>query len=581
MIISSLSTVTESKRSVADQVRHTWSQEYVVKELEAMGNSGTSVALEFLKGGRIPTSRSGREFVVVSDLDWSRLAIQDRSQLWFLQQWYFIRACALEYRTSGTFDTTLKVLPAIRAWMEVNLEPTALAERDQLNWHDHATALRCVHLIAFLMLLEKAGVDIGAELPHLDECIVIHLRLLTSDEFYSKRTNHGFDQAVALYLIANVFDLGELSSNAIMVARKRLLDEMSFAFSDDGVHVENSPSYHPSMMARLLQTQSLLAAYEKESITFDFDGVLTKAMDFLTYALRPDGFVPLLGDSQMQSVRTDFVSPSSKSATAHLRYSASQGAAGERPLFSTKIFPLAGYAFLRSKWGGKADFTDVIHLSVKCGFLSTYHRHDDDNNILLYAYGEDWLIDGGIYKYEESDPLRIYMRSSFAHNVVSVANAEVARSVLVKARRSGFISWATTGARSEVVGRSFTTAGFRYERGVCLDRETNTVEIADRMIRLDKGGPDTFQLRFHFPNDKEVARSSGGVIDLRSRTSGRIMRIELLDGAFSSVEFHSGQRAPSYAGWHSPEIGKVVPATTIVLHAGDRSHLQSKVRLSF
>jgi hypothetical protein len=567
--------------AVAKQVESLWSQPYIIREFEEIGNSGAATILQALRDHRIPVGKSDRDFIELTLLDWANPPIKDRSQLWLLQQWYFIRGCILEYRTSGTFDSVREVLPVIRSWMEVNLEPYALTNRDNLNWHDHVTALRCTHLLCYLMLLHKMGADVQTEIPRLNECVTVHLKLLTSREFYSRRTNHGFDQAVALYLMSNALNLGDLSREGARTGRERLLDEATFAFNAEGVHVENSPSYHPSMMARLLQAQNLLNAYEANPIDFDFVGTLTKAMDFLTYALRPDGLLPLFGDSQERRVHFEFNKTISGTIADNLQYSLDCGVSGEKPRFNTRVFPQAGYAFLRSQWGDKTNFSEIIHLSFKCGFLSTYHRHDDDNNVLLYAFGEDWLIDGGIYKYQEDDPLRIYMRSTLAHNVISVENVRAARAVPPKNHRSGFSSWSTVDGISQVVGKSYTILGFRYERTLRLDRGSKAIEIEDEMIRCEKGGANTFQQRFHCPMDKEITIVSNMTIDVRGRTSGRTMRIDVVDGTFDAVEVVSKQKTPTYAGWHSSEIGALSPAQTIIFHVRKRAQVKSKFKLSF
>src|SRR5690606_34093799 len=84
----------------------------------------------------------------------------------------------------------------------------------------------------------------------------------------------------------------------------------------------------------------------------------------------------------------------------------------------------SGYAIYRSSWGPGANQTHVI---MKSGFLSKYHRQDDDLNILIYAYGEDWLIDSGLYNHNQKDPIRIYMRSIKAHNVPYIPGVSIDR----------------------------------------------------------------------------------------------------------------------------------------------------------
>src|SRR5690606_7689348 len=48
-----------------------------------------------------------------------------------------------------------------------------------------------------------------------------------------------------------------------------------------------------------------------------------------------------------------------------------------------------------------------------------YHRHDDDLSLALW-WGTDWFLDGGAFSYAEQHPVRRYLRSKWAHNVVVV-----------------------------------------------------------------------------------------------------------------------------------------------------------------
>src|SRR5690606_20662359 len=68
-------------------------------------------------------------------------------------------------------------------------------------------------------------------------------------------------------------------------------------------------------------------------------------------------------------------------------------------------------------------FDKAFHLIVKAGCSSRYHHQQDEGHINLYAGGEDWLIDSGLYNYISVDPIRRYMRSRSAHNVPLISHA--------------------------------------------------------------------------------------------------------------------------------------------------------------
>ncbi|HBS26620.1 MAG TPA: hypothetical protein DD827_05735, partial [Gammaproteobacteria bacterium] len=71
---------------------------------------------------------------------------------------------------------------------------------------------------------------------------------------------------------------------------------MNFAFNHEGVHVENSPAYHVGMTANLVRARFVVETLGID-ITFDFDGLLNKALLFTTWITGPDRRLALLGDS--------------------------------------------------------------------------------------------------------------------------------------------------------------------------------------------------------------------------------------------------------------------------------------------
>ncbi|MCK7580979.1 MAG: heparinase II/III-family protein [Chromatiales bacterium] len=77
------------------------------------------------------------------------------------------------------------------------------------------------------------------------------------------------------------------------------------------------------------------------------------------------------------------------------------------------VLPESGWAFYRNKWQDKNDF----YFLAKCGYKSDYHRQDDDTSFVLYFKGEEWITDGGLYNYQETDSERKFIRSYHAHSM--------------------------------------------------------------------------------------------------------------------------------------------------------------------
>ncbi|KAA1286176.1 MULTISPECIES: heparinase II/III family protein [Alcaligenes] len=359
-------------------------------------------------------------------------------------------------------------------------------------WHDHATALRLDRLSR-----------IKLQFPQCDfmDLAQRHAELLMRDDFYSKHTNHGFDQALSLILAALAFPEAEAAGAWRELGLARLNAEIHFAFTDEGVHVENSPAYHFGMISNMLRARRLLKASGQYSA--DFDEHFDKALRFLIWVTRPDRFLAYMGDSTSYrpSVHPELVDLPS---VPLVEWVSTGGRVGTEPTGNFAVYEESGYAAYRSSWKSWPGHT---HIVMKSGFLSPYHRQDDDLNVLVHAYGEDWLIDSGLYNHNRLDPVRIYMRSARAHNVPFVAGAKIDRSSVGK-------NFATL-KRMEAPGFPYAVkAETRMYQPGSVTREL-LIENQDHFLIRDVFSGYEQMPRywiFHVPKDKSVTLNDGAVL---------------------------------------------------------------------
>ena len=95
------------------------------------------------------------------------------------------------------------------------------------------------------------------------------------------------------------FDVeGEQAKEWQQIAIRRISSELTFAFTDEGVHVENSPAYHVFVFKVFL---GIIEDYPEEmfgDLAEQFDQFSAKALSFITHILRPDGKLPPIGDTE-------------------------------------------------------------------------------------------------------------------------------------------------------------------------------------------------------------------------------------------------------------------------------------------
>lgn len=545
---------------------------FVLAQLDEIARTGNPANVALIAAGQAPMDK-GQSLVI--DDRWSLSHVDDRHCLWLLQQWRFVRDCAAEWKNGGTTVALEALLPRLQAWAEVNLAAEALERTERLNWHDHATGLRAVNLIWLSCLLRASTLPEQKYLSLLFKLVSVHTTVLSAPDFYSKGTNHGFDQAYGLYFMSAVFPISPNQRSARDLGAARLRFEVACGFDHEGVHIENSPGYHVTMMARLLRAERLIDALEGGAPS-EIERTIELAVRYLTYAWRPDGTVPLLGDSEAVPVRLEIELLKGYRGYDELSYVATKGVRGRKPTGLDAVFTNAGYAFLRDAWPTDPGYRG-LHLAFKCGYRSQYHRHDDDNTILLCAFGEDWLVGSGIYKYHEQDELRKYVRSARAHNLMTVDDAPCGRNLkIASASMQPLIS---DGERVTVQAESNMFAGFRYTRKVTYARKTGEIEIVDVMQPADES-THAYTVHFHVPEEKELAILSPKRVRVVSRKTGKALRIELLSELPGEIEIACGRVDPP-AGWTSPERGSIKPAKTIAFGLSAAGRVEVTSRLFF
>ena len=117
---------------------------------------------------------------------------------------------------------------------------------EEFFYHDHSLAYRAIHLMNCCRFApEGILADVKSHIRDIGT-------LLLSPLEDNSLSNHAYDQAVSLFLISYQLD-GDDECKHVWekVALERLKRELEYSFTSDGVHVENSPSYHHGMITNI------------------------------------------------------------------------------------------------------------------------------------------------------------------------------------------------------------------------------------------------------------------------------------------------------------------------------------------
>jgi len=182
----------------------------------------------------------------------------------------------------------------------------------------------------------------------------------------------------------------------------------------DGVQIELSSGYHHVSQSNFLALYRI-ARLNEMPLPGDYLARLEKMYDFDVYGAMPDRRLPGVQDGSYYDVhRTLTEAAELFPARQDFRWYATDGAQGQPPHETSHAFPYAGYYVMRSGWDSEARW-----LLFDGGPFGYGHQHEDKLEIIVSAYGKNFLVDPGNFTYERSK-WRSYFIDSPSHNVVLV-----------------------------------------------------------------------------------------------------------------------------------------------------------------
>jgi len=454
----------------------------------------------------------------------------------------------------------------VRCWADIYRDRTLLPA---VSHHDETTAQRLIQLTCLLTRLE--GLASKEDVDWMSSLAVETARLLASPDFYAGRNNHGMFQDLALLYFSVICEAAGTAQREwfFSTATTRLHDYFSTAFTADGVHVENTPTYHLMVSKHLHGVLEILAPVEHENAQH-YRLLLDRAADYATHALMPNGMYPPISDTAQQLEgpaarqnifgRQDFV------------FAASAGKAGVQPTARTLVLPDSGYAIHRSSWTDP----DATFAFFSAAYNADYHKHSDDLSFFLRSKGLDLLSDAGPYSYDYKDPLTKYAYSSFAHNCIIVDGTSLPRTDglghLTSLRQHG-----TRTDGFHVTGRTERLKDTVHSREVEISEPAGVPRI-DIVDTVESTGPHTYDMLWNLGPDVEPVIHGQGFELFHAGV--KIMDLHFQADVPTTVSLHRGETKPRYLGWRFPRFGQAIPAPTVrIRFKGSGATLRTRIRL--
>ncbi|MCH7379967.1 MULTISPECIES: heparinase II/III family protein [Acinetobacter] len=432
-------------------------------------------------------------------LNWKDDINIDYNYQWRKHSFSFISHFIAAYESDKDNSHINTLINEIKTWKEFFIEKEDV--KNIFAWNDHATANRLENFFSLYLYFYYKG----EEVDDLKELCLMHMYVLSLDRFYTKQTNHGLLQSNALYLASHIFYDNKKIVDFQKLSLQRLRDEFLFAFRD-GVHIENSPEYHFVFLGSLVHINQIVEIIEKEKSTNNklFEGdcslLIDKAIEYLAYIIRPDVKLPYIGDTEEKNIQNFRLNLQSE-AYRNFLYTVSKGAEGTPPEYVNYIAEKTGWVVIQSN-SDIDNFNERLHLVLKNGFLSKYHKQDDDCAISLFAFNEEWLCDGGLYKHEHHDPIREFFRSRYSHNLMTPLINPIERQDLTLVKPSRIKTWINSNELVYLETESFMFKDFSYIRSITYSGK-DSLSITDQ-INTSGQVEDEVVTIFNFPSDKDI-----------------------------------------------------------------------------
>lgn len=433
----------------------------------------------------------------------------------------------------------------------------------KMRWNDMAAGYRTGALVYFVQRL--------APLPEKEDTwklllqqIEGHYLYLKEEKYWAKYSNHGFYQSMGLYNIGACLPELPQAHEACRIAQQRIEYFLDHSFSEDGIWLEHSPTYHHSML-RLLRLFASFANFPRP-LHAKLIRLANLGEEALKWMVQPDKTLAPWGDS------ADAI------LDMQLAQSALSGAQG-----SHTSLP-AGMAFYRSTKSPQHS----CYFSQMAAFHSRAHKHLDALSFIWWARGMQITADAGRASFSVvpmrdknliregffyEDPMRIYAESERAHCTIEIDERPESRA-----------SQRIYGSGLEQSGHdacgAFWTLGRVPRRGGLIHRRTTLVHAQGWLLVDDDITPPQGHCQSHIFDqwflfgaglraaDPEPPMNSSCLI-----LQGQQGNIHICSLTQAIPQLFYGQREPFLAGWLCPAPETTIPTYSLRLrHQGISAH---------
>ncbi|WP_404322672.1 heparinase II/III family protein [Cytobacillus firmus] len=433
----------------------------------------------------------------LSSFDWRSNLPYYNSYLFQLNYLMVVEQLTQAYQEFGNEEYLKYAKEIIESWYK-NF-PLKGYKSYKWGYNDHGTALRSFILINFWNVYKHTSLNTDTLFVNdLMKLFYEHGWLLSQESFYRPKNNHGMFQDLALLAISETFPEFGSSASYKKTALTRLMKQIEHGITVEGLHQEHSPSYQLYIYDSLI---NFVIWADKNQFVLPAEMIrrIKEMPKQLTYLTKPNGTLPLFGDSQASVMTPSLVV--NADSYPEMIYSFTKGKSGIVP--EKKALNLSNqFAVFRQHWGESEPFEQSVFFGMTAGYHSKAHKHPDDLSIELYGFGGDYIVETGRYAYLAGTERSTAMKTE-AHNVVHVEGQEyVLNTETIGKSRIENVTIHQDGTM-EAVGSHELISGLKSKRKVLYDQE-QTFLIIDA---ANSSYTNNYIQRFHLAPDFRVIQS--------------------------------------------------------------------------
>lgn len=476
----------------------------------------------------------------------------DREWGWGLNRHYHLSTLYQAFRSTGNPAYVRGIDEHIRDWVVVNPYPNTRSATPP--WRGLEAYMRVIRWARIFYGLQHEDAFTPATRILLLSSIPEHAHYLR--HFHAGGGNWVTMEMYGLATAGVCWPEFQAAEGWVEYAVDRVTPELNRQVYPDGVQKELTSHYHWVALRSFERLAELLRKADRP-VPAAFGEPLERMVNYLAYAMRPDGYGPLNNDSNRDNNRGRVLTAAKAYDRPDWAFIASNGKQGTKPEGPPSVvFPWAGQIVMRSGWDAQAHwaFFDV-------GPLGIGHQHYDKLHLSIMVHGRDVLVDAGRYTYV-GGPWRRYFIGSPSHNVILIDGApQKAYAREAKKPMSG--NYAVTPQFD--FARGTYDHGYRGVKGKSTHHRA-VVHLRNEswivVDRIETDRPRTIQPLWHFHPHCTV-RADGLTVASVDEGKGNL-RVVPGEGIDWKVDLIKGQEEPRIQGWYSVEYNVKQPGVAAV-----------------